>query len=124
MIINNIIHLEMIAIISLTMTSFIAWLYLLWSSRKMLNTTSQNKAHSISPKLMDLFNIMEIVLGSDKVSLKNVIKAETSNCMELKTVLHMINMKGIICNFQHAYGKFFLRSIVRMGATGAWHPSM
>ena len=102
MIINNIIPLEIITIISLTMTSFITWLCLLWSGRKMLNSSSQNKADSISPKLMDLFNIMEIVLGCDKASLNNVIKAETSSCMKLKTVLHMINMKGIIGNFQHA----------------------
>ena len=99
----------MIAIVSLTMVSFITWFCLLWGSRKMLNSTSQNKSDSISPKLMDLFNIMEIVLGTDKASLKNVIKAETSNCMQLKTVLHMFNIIG---NFQHTYGKIFLGALL------------
>ena len=106
------------------MTSFITWLCLLWNSRRMLNCTLKNKADSISPKLVDLFNIMDVMLSNDKASLKNFIKAETSNCMRLKTVLHMINIIGIIGNFQHAYGKIFLRNIVRMGATGAWHQSM
>ena len=106
------------------MTSFITWLCLLWNSRRMLNCTLKNKADSISPKLVDLFNIMDVMLSNDKASLKNFIKAETSNCMRLKTVLHMINIIGIIGNFQHAYGKIFLESIVRMGATGAWHQSM
>ena len=101
MIINNIIPLEIIAIISLTMTSFITWLCLLWNSRRMLNCTLKNKTDSIPPKLMDLFNSMDIVTSNDTASLKNFIKAETSHCMQLKTVLHIINMKGIIGNFQY-----------------------
>ena len=84
--------LEMIAILSLTLISFLIWLCF-------LQDISQQDADHIHPMQMDLKHTMEMVCSndcSDKASLKQVIKTDASNCTQLKTVLYMINMNGTV----------------------------
>ena len=93
--------LEMIAIISLTLTSFLTWVCLLKSSRKMIRHDARKEASSNFLMQVDGMNIMEIIFsnnGSDKASLKRVIKTNTSQT-QLKTVIYIVNMKGTINNF-------------------------
>ena len=59
----------------------------------------KEEADNQPPAQIELMNFIDIFLKndcSDKASLKRVIKTDASNCTQLKTVLYMINMNGIV----------------------------
>ena len=76
----------------------------------MLKINKQKEASNIQSIQMDLNNIMEILFSNeecDKPILKQLIKGEISGYIHLKTLLHMINMRGMKTHFQHPLGTIF-----------------